>query len=479
MLLEEIVDASVLEDSEQECKGRLDRKNTIGWLKTVAGFANAHGGTLYIGVEDKSNNLIGYDRREADNERNYFNNIVNEHIFPRPVINIKFVKYVIRENERYILCINIAESQVKPVILKMNEVPGIFIRREGYTGSATYEEIRKMAIETSPVQFDLQNSSEVWEKSSFNKLFAFSNDHSGKKFTEKALRSMDFFNSEGILKNGAVLFSDDYSGRKTAVQCSVFSGTTKGAERIVTVNRFKGCITDTIQFMLDFVQARMNHSIIKLSDSRINIDSYPGRALFEGIINAVAHRDYYLDGTQIQIDMFRDRLEISSPGSFYDSEPLGKTYDLSHLISRRRNELICNVLVACNVMEAAGTGFDKIVEDYRNADEKHRPYVYSASDHFTLILPDLTYENGIAGEDTVEVSFIPVPDGTKYDAKVLSYCYTVARKASEIATFLGLSNSSYLRHKVLENLVKNDYLMEDRIGRTCYYKTNKEIVNEK
>lgn len=52
---------------------------------------------------------------------------------------------------------------------------------------------------------------------------------------------------------------------------------------------------------------------------------------------AVAHRDYYLDGTQIQVDMFKDRLEISSPGGFYRGEKSGKTYNLSGIISKRRN----------------------------------------------------------------------------------------------------------------------------------------------
>lgn len=105
---------------------------------------------------------------------------------------------------------------------------------------------------------------------------------------------------------------------------------------------------------MEFVTQRMNHSMIKQENTRKNTDTYPQRALFEGVINAVAHRDYFLDGTQIQVDMFKDRLEISSPGSFYRGEKLGKTYDLSGSISKSRNELIASVLVSCNVMEAAG-----------------------------------------------------------------------------------------------------------------------------
>ena len=41
-------------------------------------------------------------------------------------------------------------------------------------------------------------------------------------------------------------------------------------------------------------------------------------------------------------------------------------------------------------MDAAGIGFDKILQEYMDADEKHQPYIYSTSDHFTLVLPDLT-----------------------------------------------------------------------------------------
>ena len=478
MYLEEIIEDTEIENDKFEAKAVLNREDVVGWLKTIAGFANAAGGNFYIGVEDKSNKLIGFDRIGADNERNYFNNQVNEHLTPRPAMKISFVKYEINGKERYVIRVTVEESVVKPVILKYKNVPSIFMRRDGFTNGATYEEIIEMSVKSKNTQYDMLVSDMKYDPAELSDLRAFYERHTGgSTLKEKALKSLGFFNEEGYLLNGAVLFLDGYTDKKTEVLCSVFSGFSKGSKRIVSVNRFTGNITSTIDFIMNFIKQRMNHSMIKLNNGRINIDSYPERALFEGVVNAVAHRDYYLDGTQIQVDMFRDRLEISSPGGFYRGEKLGKTYDLSGVISKRRNELITGVLVACNVMEAAGTGFDKIMEEYASADEAHKPYVFSTSDHFTLVLPDLTYEKGIESEMTPVLSFAPVPNGTEHDAKVLSFCYLKAHKASEIAEYLGISDSTYFRKRVLQNLETQGYLEKNKVSNTTFYRTKTEMVN--
>lgn len=477
MYLEEIVENVELESDKCECKSRLNREDVVGWLKSIAGFSNASGGDFYIGVEDKTNKLIGFNRKEADNERNYFNNQVNEHLSPRPQMKVSFVRYEANGNERFIIHVYIPESVVKPVILKYKNIPSIFMRRDGFTNGATYEEIIEMSVKSRNTQFDLLLSDKKYEAENYKTLQEFYALHNnGKELSEKALMSMGFYNENGLLVNGAVLFGDDYQGKKTEVVCSVFSGFNKGSERIVTVNRFHGNIIADINYMIEFVEQRMNHSMIKLDNTRKNIDAYPKRALFEGVINAVAHRDYFLDGTQIQMDLFKDRLEISSPGGFYIGEKIGKTYDLSGIISKRRNELITSVLVNCNVMEAAGTGFEKIMEEYQNVDETHRPYIYSSSDHFTLVLPDLTYSDGVEDSGVPNILFAPVPNGTVYDEKVLSFCYYQAHKVSEIVSYLGVSDSTYFRKQVLENLVENQYLEKNKVSRASYFKTNPEMV---
>lgn len=83
---------------------------------------------------------------------------------------------------------------------------------------------------------------------------------------------------------------------------------------------------------------------------------------------------------------------------------------------------------------------------------------------------------GIEDNGIPNLAFTPVPDGTVYDAKILSFCYYQAHKVSEIAEYLGVSDSIYFRKQVLENLLKNQYLIKSKASRAIYYKTNPEMV---
>ena len=71
-------------------------------------------------------------------------------------MEISFIRYEIRESERFVIRVHIADSSVKPIVLKYNGIPSIFMRRDGFTNGATYEEIIRMSVESSPKQFDVQ-----------------------------------------------------------------------------------------------------------------------------------------------------------------------------------------------------------------------------------------------------------------------------------------------------------------------------------
>ena len=108
----------------------------------------------------------------------------------------------------------------------------------------------------------------------------------------------------------------------------------------------------------------------------------------------------------------------------------------------------------------------------KDADENHKPYIFSSSDHFTLVLPDLTYSSGIKNDRLHTIDISPSPPISEYDEKILSYCYTSIRKASEISSFLGISDSSYLRTKILEPLVNSEFLIPEKQGNAKAYRTN-------
>ena len=76
----------------------------------------------------------------------------------------------------------------------------------------------------------------------------------------------------------------------------------------------------------------------------------------------------------------------------------------------------------------------------------------------------------------VSLDVVLVDNGTKYDQKVLEYCYVTAKKSSEIAAYLGLTDSTYFRKKVLKNLEDNGYLVSSSLSGTKYYKTDSESV---
>ncbi len=476
MKLEEIYSEYETENDSFECKVKLDRANVIGWLKTIDGFANNKGGTLLLGVEDKSNDLIGFDLKGADTEKLYFYKEIKEHFDIVPSINIESMPYLVKDKKRFLLKICVLESVAKPLVLKYHGMPMIFVRRDGYTSAATTEEIIAMSAKGNSPKFDQGKTNIKYSFDDFKLLREFYFQNAGKELKEKELLSLGFVSEDGYLKNGSLLFKDDYDGEKTKIVCSNYKGNTRGDDYIVTSNEFSGNLISDLKYIFEFIDQRMNHGFLKKDSKRIDIDAYPKRSIFEAVINSLAHRDYLLDGSAIYIDLFKNRLSISSPGSLFQTGELKKTYKLESFISKRRNKLISDVFVLCKAMEAKGTGFEKIIDDYAEFDSKYKPFVFSKNNQFTIVLPDLTNPEGV-GLDDESIKIIGKPSNqSKYDSQILSYCYYESKSIREIVDYLGISNSSFFRKNILNSLVEDKYLFEKEGTRGKVYITNRDLA---
>ena len=78
MILRDIDPRYNPENNNYESIAEMDRSNVLGWLKSIDGFSNAKGGIMYLGVEDKTNKLIGYSKEEIDSEKLFFYHEIKE-----------------------------------------------------------------------------------------------------------------------------------------------------------------------------------------------------------------------------------------------------------------------------------------------------------------------------------------------------------------------------------------------------------------
>ncbi|MGH9891087.1 MAG: ATP-binding protein, partial [bacterium] len=157
-----------------------------------------------------------------------------------------------------------------------------------------------------------------------------------------------------------------------AIQAVRYRGNRPDSNYQLDAQLITGALDEQIRLALAF--ARRNSSVAASKrPGRVDRPQYSDRALFEAIVNAVAHRDYSIHGSKIRLFLFDDRLELYSPGPF----PNTVTAENLALRQSTRNELLTTLLSRCTVgdrdtesgrqyfMEKRGEGVPVIMEESR------------------------------------------------------------------------------------------------------------------
>lgn len=484
MLIEELIPGLNLEDYTNEFKGIIEEGTTnsgerkeIGWLKELCAFANTRGGTLYIGVHNKTHEILALDHDKVDSLTRMLHRLIKEHTEPILFYKVKPIPVPKTSPIRYVIAIEVKQSEFPPVSLKFNGIGVIYVRHFGETSVASNEEIRYMILNSDQAFYDTLITEEKFNKNDFGVLFSWFQKANDRELTEKDLLNIGFMTSDNRLKKGALLFKDNYAGENSRIECSQFLGSEKGSNTFKASEEIKGNLLLTYQKAIDFVMNRSTNGFIKTETGRKDLYSFPKRSVMEGIANAIGHRNYFLQGTQIELNLYPDRLEIISPGSLLGTRWLKGEKELSKIPPMRRNELICSVLSLCRIMDHKGSGFDKIEEEYSAYDNRFAPFADSDGSTFTLTLPDLTYQRGLVKADEFPTVYPEDELKGKHDLKILSYCYNSPKTAVEIATMLKLKSSSYFRKEILLSLVNSGYLLFNDMVYPATYLTSKNKVH--
>lgn len=478
MYIEELIPGINLEDYNNEFKGMIDDRQgrDIGWLKTLAAFANASGGNLYVGVDNRTHEVMSLDHHTVDQITLMISRDIREKVTPQIQYHIDALPAGRTVPTRYILLVRVEASHELPVSVHEHGLLGIYVRNFGQTSLATPEQIRNMVLMSDSIPYDRPFTDKIYREEDFRHLFHYAEARKI-HITEKSLISCGFMSSDKALSRGALLFRDDCSTSLTRISATVWPGVSKGDSVVLAADEFTGSLIDGVRFAVEFITAHSVNGFIKKSDGRESLYSYPGRSVLEGVVNAVGHRNYFIDGAQIEVNIFRDRLEITSPGALLGVKLMQHETNIASIIPRRRNEVICGIFELVELMEEKGSGFDKIEEDYSRYDKKYAPFVSSSADSFTLTLPDLTYAGGILSGDALPDIQTDQPLAGRYDSRILSFCYNNAHTAREIAEYLGLKPSTYLRKNMIQPLMKNGYLQASGSVRNERYKSNPETVH--
>ena len=212
------------------------------------------------------------------------------------------------------------------------------------------------------------------------------------------------------MTNAGALLADYSPVRHSRLFCTRWNGLDKanGVIDALDDEEYSGSLVTLLQAGLDFVRRNSKKAWSKTPDNRLEYPEYPERAVEEGLVNALIHRNYLELGSEVHIDMYDDRLEIYSPGGLMDGGSI-KDMDIMNMASRRRNPVLADIFSRLKFMERRGSGFRKIMSAYKGHDgytEGMNPIFSTPWDSFVLVLPKFN----IDGVDGVYISSEDVTD---------------------------------------------------------------------
>ncbi|MBR4779740.1 MAG: putative DNA binding domain-containing protein [Lachnospiraceae bacterium] len=401
MKITELYTDVISENLDYEYKAELNPEKPMKWAKTIVGYANGKGGVMFVGVSNDGE-AFGIDLEEIDRTKNLVARINDRNIFPHARVRYS-MRSVDDRAERFVLGIHVLQADS---ILRYREGDyneKVFTKGDGNALPATPEEIialakRKYGVDNETT--DIKYNEKEWTE--YIDLCKEYRDDSQEP-SLKELQNEEVVSKDEYVKSGLIMFRDGYEGEDSLICCRLWTGKKK-IGTVLDSDRFKGSLAIVFRNTLKFIERNTKTGWRKTENGgREEVRSYPRDAIREALVNAMAHRDYSIVGTQIDVDIYCDRIEIVSPGSWllpkgYEEYPLGS------IPSIRRNSIISACFDVANLMERGGTGFQTIIDSYKDCDETMQPVVSIYPGFLTLCLRDKLYDDNEYEKDMMNMS---------------------------------------------------------------------------
>ena len=390
--------------------------------KEVVAFANTCDGIIYIGVNDKGE-VIGVENSDDVIERAgaSIRNAIKPDVSMYVTLNVEQV-----ENKN-IVTIRVQRGVSRPYYIaeKGLKPSGVYIRQGNSSVPASEDYIRQMIKETDGDSFEKLRS--LNQELTFNYAdMIFKN--ADISFGDIQKKTLGIIGEDNLYTNLGLLLSDQCVH---TLKIAIFEGKEKGIFK--DRKEFKGSllkqITEAFEYidLLNKTQATFEGLIRK--DER----DYPVEAIREALLNAVVHREYSF-GASTLVNIYEDRIEFLSLGGIIS----GLSLEAVMLgVSQSRNEKLADVFYRLHLIEAYGTGIQKILLNYKNYNLK--PVFKAETGAFQVILPNIHYQSEI--EENIEKQPLVLADEYK---KIINFLEQGTKSRKEIQEYIELSQSKII-----------------------------------
>lgn len=352
----------IAECTAYDFKLMLEEKKPKSWLKSVSAFANGLGGSLFFGVDNEGvarglNNVQRVCEAISAKIRDYIDPLPDVEMLPQRIGNFD------------ILQLKVGAGNYTPYYYVGAGQRVAFVRVGDESLPITAEQMVRLVLKGSNKTFDSLHTDYKVEDSSFTILANTFKLRTSQEWNKKYLLSFGLVTSTGCLTNAGTLFADDCPLCQSRLYCTRWDGREKGDA--INDAEFTGNVLMLLREAMNFVKSNTKRGWEKLPDRRKNKPEYAERAVLEAIVNHLIHRDYTVMGSEVHLDIYDDRLAITSPGGMYNGT-LIQDLDIADVFSERRNPILANVMAQLDYMEKRGSGLlrirkeTKALEGYRD-----------------------------------------------------------------------------------------------------------------
>lgn len=320
----------------------------------LVAFANSRDGVVVLGVDDKTRDIVGVPMEKLDALEQFVMNLCNDVIEPPlPVSTFRIELPDLADELKPVLKIEVQKS------LFVHKSPRGYFHRIGSSKRQMPSEylarLFQQRSQARLIRFEEQSVPDTrmadLDESLYTRFISQVTDPPDVALLKRGLLTRDDRGQTRVTVAGILMCARNPENYlpNAFIEAVSYRGRNQDSNNQLDAQKITGTLDEQIIQAMVFLHRNQKVSATKKT-YRMETPQFSERAVFEAVVNAVAHRDYSVHGSKIRFFLFDDRLELYSPGA------LPNTITVETLAFRQttRNELITSLLAECRVSESAG-----------------------------------------------------------------------------------------------------------------------------